>query len=131
MRLEAEPEDDPTETTDLVRIEQEIAKEIQRLYLLKGTLPLRAIHKECSAWWTTLGGYRCGVLPRLFGVGSKGAVARLCYPDDILQKVPNPEEDVGMADDLVAALDDAGIQVTSSPAVTDIERAATILVSGP
>ncbi|MGI5837690.1 MAG: hypothetical protein ACOX87_14525 [Chloroflexota bacterium] len=46
MRFEAEPEEDPTETTDLVRIEQEIAKEIQRLYLLKGTLPLRAIHKE-------------------------------------------------------------------------------------
>jgi len=46
MRFEGEPEVDLTETTDLARIEQEIAKEIQRLYMLKGTLPLRAIHKE-------------------------------------------------------------------------------------
>jgi RNA polymerase primary sigma factor len=52
---------------------------------------------------------------------AKGQSRGYVTPDDILQKVPNPEEDVGMADDLVAALDDAGIQVTSSPAVTDIE----------
>jgi len=44
---------------------------------------------------------------------AKGQAQGYVTPDDILQKVPNPEEDIGMADDLVAALDDAGIRVES------------------
>ena len=51
----------------------------------------------------------------------KGQTQGYVTPDDILQKVPNPEEDVGMADDLVAALDDAGIKVASPAAITDVE----------
>jgi RNA polymerase primary sigma factor len=51
----------------------------------------------------------------------KGQAQGYVTPDDILQKFPNPEEDVEMADDLVAALDDAGIRVASPTAVADVE----------
>ena len=51
----------------------------------------------------------------------KGQTQGYVTPDDILQKVPNPEEDVGMADDLVAALDDAGIKVASPSSLADVE----------
>ena len=51
----------------------------------------------------------------------KGQTQGYVTPDDILQKVPNPEEDVEMADDLVAALDDAGIRVASASALAEVE----------
>ena len=43
---------------------------------------------------------------------AKGQAQGYVTPDDILQKVPNPENDLGLADDLMAALDDAGIKVS-------------------
>ena len=52
---------------------------------------------------------------------SKGQAQGYVTPDDILQKMPNPENDVGMADDLVAALDDAGIKIATSAGMVDAE----------
>ncbi|MHB0870181.1 MAG: RNA polymerase sigma factor RpoD [Chloroflexota bacterium] len=52
---------------------------------------------------------------------AKGQARGYVTPDDILQKVPNPENDVGMADDLVAALDDAGIKVATASSITEVE----------
>ncbi len=52
---------------------------------------------------------------------AKGQARGYVTPDDILQKIPNPENDVGMADDLVAALDDAGIKVATSASLADVE----------
>ncbi|MGE5620406.1 MAG: RNA polymerase sigma factor RpoD [Sphingomonadaceae bacterium] len=52
---------------------------------------------------------------------AKGQARGYVTPDDILQKVPNPENDVGMADDLVAALDDAGIKVATASSIADVE----------
>src|SRR5512142_2210387 len=51
----------------------------------------------------------------------KGQTQGYVTPDDILQKVPNPEEDVNMAEELVAALDDAGIRVAAPAAITEVE----------
>ena len=47
---------------------------------------------------------------------TKGQAQGYVTPDDIIQKLPHPEEDVGVADDLVAALDDAGIKVATPEA---------------
>ncbi len=47
---------------------------------------------------------------------AKGQAKGYVTPDDILRKVPNPENDVGMAEDLVAALDEAGIRVSTDAA---------------
>jgi RNA polymerase primary sigma factor len=52
---------------------------------------------------------------------AKGQARGYVTPDDILQKIPNPENDVGMADDLVAALDDAGIKVATSASLADVD----------
>ncbi len=52
---------------------------------------------------------------------AKGQARGYVTPDDILQKIPNPENDVGMADGLVAALDDAGIKVATSASLADME----------
>ena len=51
----------------------------------------------------------------------KGQTQGYVTPDDILQRVPNPEQNVGMADDLVAALDDVGIKVTAPTSITEVE----------
>jgi|GEM_PF-4347963 len=53
---------------------------------------------------------------------AKGQAKGYVTPDDILQKVPNPEDDIGLADDLVAALDDAGIRVTGEAVAADTEE---------
>jgi RNA polymerase primary sigma factor len=50
---------------------------------------------------------------------TKGQAQGYVTPDDIIQKLPNPEDDVGVADDLVAALDDAGIKVATPEAVAE------------
>ncbi len=51
----------------------------------------------------------------------KGKTQGYVTPDDILQKVPNPEDDTGMAEDLVAALDDVGIKVAAPAPITEVE----------
>jgi RNA polymerase primary sigma factor len=50
---------------------------------------------------------------------TKGQAQGYVTPDDIIQKLPNPEDDVGVADDLVAALDDAGIRVATPEAAAE------------
>jgi len=52
---------------------------------------------------------------------AKGQARGYVTPDDILQKMPNPENDIEMADDLVAALDDAGIKVAAPDSLADVE----------
>ncbi|HEX9017396.1 MAG TPA: sigma-70 factor domain-containing protein, partial [Chloroflexota bacterium] len=51
----------------------------------------------------------------------KGQAQGYVTPDDILQRVPNPEKDPGMAEEIVAALDDAGIRVGPPTAVAEVE----------
>ena len=57
---------------------------------------------------------------------AKGQAQGYVTPDDILRKVPNPENDLGLADDLMAALDDAGIKVSETGS-----NGATAEVDGP
>ncbi len=52
---------------------------------------------------------------------AKGQTRGYVTPDDILQKIPNPENDVGMADEMVAALDDAGVKLATSASLADTE----------
>jgi len=52
---------------------------------------------------------------------AKGQSRGFVTPEEILKKMPNPEENVGMADEVVAALDDAGIKVSDSGPMSDVE----------